>query len=87
MNYKNDLIQLVIRDAFQVGDFTLASGKKSAYYIDARKVTLQSHGAWNVAHCIMEILLEFPENLLFNPPNDGDPAFHAALAVSRQAAA
>jgi orotate phosphoribosyltransferase len=28
------------------GDFTLASGAKSKYYIDCRLTTLDSHGAW-----------------------------------------
>ena len=36
---------LVKETALAFGEFTLASGKKASYYLDCRKVTLDSRGA------------------------------------------
>jgi orotate phosphoribosyltransferase len=50
------LIELIKRDALQFGDFTLASGKKASYYLDCRKLTLDSEGANVIAAGILEKL-------------------------------
>ena len=42
---KAALIDLVRKLALQVGQFKLASGKMSSYYLDCRKVTIDSAGA------------------------------------------
>ncbi|MDR2117270.1 MAG: orotate phosphoribosyltransferase [Planctomycetaceae bacterium] len=39
------LQSMILRKALKFGDFTLASGKKSTYYLDCRQVTLDSIGA------------------------------------------
>ncbi|MEM7784220.1 MAG: orotate phosphoribosyltransferase [Planctomycetota bacterium] len=49
-------MELVKRDALQFGDFTLASGKKASYYLDCRKLTLDSEGANVIAAGILEAL-------------------------------
>jgi orotate phosphoribosyltransferase len=38
------LIELLAERSFKVGDFTLRSGKKSRYYVDARTTTLSAEG-------------------------------------------
>jgi orotate phosphoribosyltransferase len=38
------------------GDFTLASGARSNYYIDCRLTTLDSEGAWLVGHVIHSLI-------------------------------
>jgi orotate phosphoribosyltransferase len=50
------LMDLVRRQALQLGDFTLASGKKSKYYLDCRKVTLDSAGANLIADGMLELM-------------------------------
>ena len=50
------LMDLVRQLALQLGDFTLASGKKSKYYLDCRKVTLDSAGANLIADGMLEQL-------------------------------
>ena len=45
--------------ALLYGDFTLASGKKSEYYFDSKKLTLDPQGALFVAQCIVEALDNF----------------------------
>ena len=52
------LIELIQRDALRFGDFTLASGAKSSYYLDCRKVTLQAAGAALIGAGILEHLGE-----------------------------
>lgn len=42
--------------AFLLGDFTLASGKKSTYYFDAKKLTLSPEGAYWVGKAIFDEL-------------------------------
>jgi len=53
---KAALMDLVRRLALALGDFTLASGKKSKYYLDCRKVTLDSAGANLIADGMLELL-------------------------------
>ena len=56
------LIDLVQRDALRFGDFTLASGKKATYYLDCRKLTLDSEGANVIAAGILEAIGDdFPD--------------------------
>ncbi len=50
------LMDLVRRLALQLGDFTLASGKKSKYYLDCRKITLDSAGANLIADGMLELM-------------------------------
>ena len=45
--------------ALLYGDFTLASGKKSEYYFDSKKLTLDPQGALFVAQSIVEALDNF----------------------------
>jgi len=42
---RTELTELVRKKSFFTGDFTLASGKKSNYYIDCRLTTLDGQGA------------------------------------------
>jgi hypothetical protein len=53
---RQQLIDLVRQLGLKPGDFTLASGKKSSYYLDCRKVTLDSQGANLIAHGMLELL-------------------------------
>lgn len=41
---RTDLLNLIATLSFKLGDFTLASGKKSDYYIDCRITTLHAEG-------------------------------------------
>ena len=48
--YDRDALLALIREhGLERGEFTLASGKKSSYYLDCRKVTLDSAGAKQIA--------------------------------------
>jgi orotate phosphoribosyltransferase len=53
---KAALMDLVRQLALQVGQFKLASGKLSSYYLDCRKVTLDSAGANLIADGMLELM-------------------------------
>jgi len=53
---KERLKQLILEKAYQRGQFTLASGKTSDFYIDARKITLDPEGAYLVGQLLFERL-------------------------------
>jgi orotate phosphoribosyltransferase len=42
--YRHALLNLIATHSFRLGDFTLASGQKSDYYIDCRITTLHAEG-------------------------------------------
>ncbi len=44
MQERTRLIDLLAQRSFRIGDFTLASGRKSKYYVDARTTTLSAEG-------------------------------------------
>jgi orotate phosphoribosyltransferase len=43
-DHRTALLNLIATHSFKLGDFTLASGKKSDYYIDCRTTTLHAEG-------------------------------------------
>lgn len=50
------LISLFHERALKFGDFTLASGKKSKYYLDGKQITLHSRGLRLVSEGLLELL-------------------------------
>ncbi len=58
------LIDLIERQALQRGSFTLASGRTASFYLDAKQVVLDAHGAMLVGRAILlrlQALGELPE--------------------------
>lgn len=55
------LHKLIETKALKRGDFTLASGKKSSYFLNCKQVTLDSVGAKLVGEGILEMLLGDPD--------------------------
>ncbi|MEE2937212.1 MAG: orotate phosphoribosyltransferase, partial [Planctomycetota bacterium] len=57
MSYDRDaLIELLRDESLQVGEFTLASGKKASYYLDCRNLTLHPQGANLIAAGMLEAM-------------------------------
>jgi len=55
---RDALAQLIRNHALELGDFTLASGKKSKYYLDCRKVTLNAKGAKLIGEGMLDLIGE-----------------------------
>jgi orotate phosphoribosyltransferase len=50
---RQELLDLICRNAFQMGDFVLSSGQKSSYYINCKPVTLDARGALLVGKLLL----------------------------------
>ncbi|MDX1966603.1 MAG: orotate phosphoribosyltransferase [Planctomycetaceae bacterium] len=53
---RSRLIALFHQRALKFGDFTLASGKKSTYYLDGKQISLHSEGLRLVSYGLLELL-------------------------------
>jgi orotate phosphoribosyltransferase len=59
---RTDLLNLIATHSFKLGDFTLASGQKSDYYIDCRTTTLHAEGGRLSGLVLYDLIREhFPQ--------------------------
>jgi orotate phosphoribosyltransferase len=58
MSHRKQLADLLRAKSIKRGDFTLASGKKSNYYLDCRLTTLDAEGALHTGYCVLALLDE-----------------------------
>ena len=80
------LIELIQRDALKFGDFTLASGKKASYYLDCRKLTLDSEGANVIANGILETIADDMPDAVGGMAIGADPITAAVITCAWQQA-
>jgi len=79
------LKEILIRNSILRGKFTLASGKESSYYIDARLTTLDPEGVSLVAEIFLEEILKDPGiNAVGGPTMGADPIVGALIAESHR---
>ena len=55
---RQNLLSLLIKFAYQEGDFTLSSGASSSYYINCKQVTLRADGALIIGRLLFSLLPE-----------------------------
>ncbi|MGD0738983.1 MAG: orotate phosphoribosyltransferase [Terracidiphilus sp.] len=55
-SYAQQLLALLARTSFKLGEFKLSSGATSDYYIDCRTTTLHAEGGRLTGHAILELL-------------------------------
>jgi orotate phosphoribosyltransferase len=79
---KATLMDLVRKLALQLGDFTLASGKKSKFYLDCRKVTLDSAGANLIADGMLELMAAELPDAVGGMAIGADPITAAIITVA-----
>ncbi len=79
---KSRLIELMRRDALKTGEFTLASGRTSKFYVDAREVTLSSEGAALIAHGILEEMWHIDVSAIGGLTIGADPIVGAVVAIA-----
>ena len=67
------------------GEFTLASGKKSDYYIDARLTTLDPEGIYLVGKIFLDVIKMDPEiNAVGGPTMGADPIVGSLMVLSHE---
>jgi orotate phosphoribosyltransferase len=79
---KKRLFQILKTQAFFKGDFTLSSGKKSSYYLDARLVTLSAEGAFLCGKLMQDLVKHKDPTAIGGPTLGADPMVGAVGAVS-----
>jgi orotate phosphoribosyltransferase len=58
MDHRQRLKELLVERSVRIGDFTLASGARSSYYIDARRTTMCAEGQFLVGKLGWELIRE-----------------------------
>ncbi|MBF0485320.1 MAG: orotate phosphoribosyltransferase [Candidatus Omnitrophica bacterium] len=79
---KKRLFEILKTQAFLKGDFTLSSGKKSNYYLDARLVTLSAEGAFLCGKLIYDLVRDKNPTAIGGPTLGADPMVGAVGTVS-----
>jgi orotate phosphoribosyltransferase len=83
MTKKEQLIALLKEKSVRSGEFTLASGKKSDFYVDARQTTLNAHGAALVAELVLQSVDPTVQGV-GGPVTGADPIAGAVALLSGQ---
>jgi len=77
------LLQLALeRGALQYGDFTLSSGKKSKYYFDGRRLSLDPEGAYLIGKAVLPIVREARADAIGGLTLGADPIVTAVALAS-----
>lgn len=84
MNMKEELREIVRRDAVKFGKFILASGKESDIYVDLRKVTLQPKGAFLIGSIIYDMIRDKAIDAVGGLTMGADPIAVATTMVAYQ---
>lgn len=84
MSHREKLANLLRSKSLVRGEFTLASGKKSDYYLDCRLTTLDPQGALLTGYCVLELLDEMrvKPDAIGGLSMGADPVVSAAIVVS-----
>ncbi len=82
---KKELLKILKQKAFFRQKVVLSSGKESDYYIDARRVTLTSQGAYLSAKVILDLLKNEKFSAIGGPTLGADPIIGAIGALFYQA--
>jgi len=80
-----ELFALLRKNAFFREKIVLSSGKESDYYLDARRVTLSSQGAYLCAKIILDLIKDETFDAIGGPTLGADPMLGAIGVLCHQA--
>ncbi len=81
---RQKLIGLFLERALKFGDFTLASGKKSTYYLDGKQISLHSTGLRLVSQGLLELLIDVPFSAIGGMTIGADPIVGGVLVAAAE---
>ena len=81
---RRQLINLFRERALKFGDFTLASGQKSSYYLDGKQITLHSSGLRLVSQGLLELLDDVSFEAIGGMSIGADPIIGGVLTVAAE---
>lgn len=79
---KEELRDLIATRALKFGDFLLASGQRSTYYIDGKQITLHSRGLYLLARLLMKLIEDWPVEAVGGMSIGADPIAGAMAALA-----
>lgn len=79
---RDELIQLFRDRALKFGDFTLASGKKSTYYLDGKQITLHAKGLKLVSEGLLDLLSDVEFDAIGGMSIGADPIIGGVLTAA-----
>lgn len=81
--WQQELKRLILEKALERGEFVLASGKRSNYYIDLRKLTLDPEGVSIISKLLLERARELGAEAVGGPTLGADPICGALALLSK----
>lgn len=78
------LLSLFHERALKFGDFTLASGKKSSYYLDGKQITLHSEGLRQVSEGLLDLLADVEFEAIGGMSIGADPIVGGVLTAAAE---
>src|SRR5881628_10122 len=85
MDQSAQLIRLIRERSYREGDFTLASGKKSKFYIDLKATTLHPEGAYLIGKLGFEVSRALGVEAVGGLTLGADPIATAVSLAAREA--
>lgn len=82
---QDELFQIVKRLSFKKGDFVLASGQRSSYYVDCRLSTLDGRGAYLIGHLLYDLLADLHLDAVGGMTLGADPIVSSIIYRSAEA--
>ena len=81
---RSKLIELFRDHALQFGDFTLASGQKSKYFLDGKQVLLNSFGLRMVSEGLLDLLKDVEFDAIGGMSIGADPIIGGVITVAAE---
>ncbi len=81
---KSGLIELFRERAVRFGDFTLASGQKSSYYVDKMQITLHAAGLRNASAGLLELAADTEFDAVGGMTLGADPIVGSMLTIAAE---
>ena len=83
MTEQNRLLKILKELSYEEGDFTLASGKKSSFYIDCKETTLNPEGMYLVGTLMYQLVQTIPGvDAVGGVSVGGDPQVCSTVLIS-----